>query len=197
MRRAAWLALLLAGCAGPGPAPSGVEAAVFEVDVTPPLGHALCGGMVAPAARIADPLAARGVLVRSAEGVFVIAALDWTELRNDAYARWRGELARAAGTSPDRVLLSCTHVHDAPYADLGAQRRLEAGLHVDPDFHERAVQATAAAVARAAGEYRRVSHVSAGEADVDQVACNRRVVGPDGKVRFNRYSLYMYSVLLV
>jgi hypothetical protein len=53
---------------------------------------------------------------------------DWCEIRNDAYARWRQALAEAAGTIPQRVLVTSVHQHDAPLADLMAQRILaEAG----------------------------------------------------------------------
>ncbi len=189
MRRAV-LFLLLAGCAtAPAPAPD-YRLATFRADITPPLGHALCGGMVAPASTIADPLSALGIVLYGPDQPLLIVALDWTELRNDAYARWRSELAKAAGTTPSRVILSCVHQHDAPYADLGAQRLLDAqgmkGFHVDPDFHERAVQAVATAVRNATP--RRITHVGTGEAAVEKVASNRRVVGPDGKAKFNRYS---------
>jgi len=184
--------LLLAGCAGAPAVPVGTfRIATFEADLTPPLGHALCGGMVAPAARIADPLSGRGIILWSGSEPLVIAALDWTELRNDAYARWRSELARAAGTSPRRVLLSCVHQHDAPYADLEAQRLLDAqglkGFHVDPEFHERAVQGLASAVREAARAPRTITHLGTGRAQVDRVACNRRVV-VNGKATFKRYS---------
>src|SRR5690349_19835168 len=90
--------LLLAACAGPEGADgdSRFRIATFVADVAPPRGHALCVGRVAPAARIADPLSARGLLLLGPADPIVLAALDWTELRNDAYARWRHELARAA-----------------------------------------------------------------------------------------------------
>jgi len=187
--------LLGLGCsAGPGPESSyGFRIASFSADITPPVGHPLCGGMVPPAARIADPLCARGLVIWAgrAEPV-VIAAVDWTELRNDAYARWRSEIARAAGTTPARVLLSCVHQHDAPYADLEAQRLLDAhglpGLHVDPAFHERAVQAAAAALRESIRTPRRVTHLGTGQAEVERVASNRRVVTADGRVTFKRYS---------
>ncbi len=182
--------LLLAGCAGAPGTAAGFRIAVFSADITPPLGHPLCGGMVAPAARIADPLSARGVVVRGAAEPIVIAALDWTELRNEAYDAWRDALAAAAGTTRRRVILSCVHQHDAPYADLDAQRRLDAvglkGFHVDPAFHARAVEAVAAAVRSAVP--RPVTHLGVGEADVERVASNRRVVLPDGRPTFKRYS---------
>lgn len=186
--------LFIAGCSGPSGRPSGASfrIATFSADITPPIGHALCGGMVAPAARIADPLFARGFVLLGGREPVVVAALDWTELRNEAFDRWRGELARAAGTSPRSVLLSCVHQHDAPYADLEAQRLLDAhglkGFHVDPAFHERAVQVVASAVRDAVKTPRPVTHLGMGQAKVDRVASNRRVVLPDGRATFKRYS---------
>lgn len=165
-----------------------VTIATFTADVTPPLGHALCGGMVKPAARIADRLSARGFVLRGGETV-VFAALDWTELRNDAYEAWREALAAAAGTSTSRVLVHCVHQHDAPYADLEAQRLLDGvglkGFHVDPDFHAKALKEVVDALRAALP--RKITHVGTGEADVDGVASNRRVV-VDGKPTFKRYS---------
>lgn len=192
MNRLVLALLILGGCAGVPAAAPEFRIATFSADVTPPLGHALCGGMVAPAARIGDPLSARGVVLWGSGDPVVIAVIDWTELRNDAYQRWRSELARAAGTTPSRILLSCVHQHDAPYADLGAQRLLDAqglkGFHVDPDFHERSIQAVAAAVRDAATKPRPLSQIGIGQAEVLRVASNRRVVLPDGRVTFKRYS---------
>jgi hypothetical protein len=186
--------LLAAGCSG-SPAADGrgsFRIAPFSAEITPPLGHALCGGMVKPAERIADPLFARGIVLWGGAEPVVFAALDWTELHNEAFDRWRGELAKAAGTSPRRVLVSCVHQHDAPYADLEAQRLLDAqglkGFHVDPDFHERALQNVAAAVREAVRAPRRITQLGMGQAKVDRVSSNRRVVLADGKVTFKRYS---------
>ena len=46
----------------------------------------------------------------------------------------------------------------------------------------------AAAVRVATREARAVSHLGMGEAEVEKVASNRRVLGPDGKVQFVRYT---------
>jgi len=194
MRLLPLLLLLTVACSGAEPSARGqFRIATFSAEITPPVGHALCGGMVKPAERVADPLFARGIVLWGGDGPPVVfAALDWTEVRNEAYERWRSELARAAGTSPPRVFLSCVHQHDAPYADLEAQRLLDAqglqGFHVDPAFHERALQAVAGALREAARAPRRVTHLGMGEAEVERVASNRRVVAPDGRVTFKRYS---------
>lgn len=194
-RRGFGLALLaLVGCGGGTARPEAppFRLALFAADVTPPLGHPLCGGMVAPAARIADPLSARGLVLWGGGEPVVVAAVDWTELRNEAYDQWRDILAAAAGTTRSRVLLSCVHQHDAPYADLDAQRRLDAvglrGFHIDPAFHARALEAVAAAVREAVKAPRRITRIGLGEAEVERVASNRRVVLPDGRPTFKRYS---------
>jgi len=49
----------------------------------------------------------------------VYVVLDWCEIRNDALERWRSVLAEAAGTSPQRVMVSAVHQHEAQRAWLG------------------------------------------------------------------------------
>lgn len=164
--------------------------AVFQADVTPPVGGALFNNV--RARRIVDPLYAQGLVLMGGEGPIVIAALDWCEIRNDAYDRWRSALAAAANTVPEKALVSCVHQHDAPYADTEAQRLFTAagapGRICDPEFHERAVQRVAAAVRAAVKKTRRVTHFGTGQAQVEQVASNRRFVTSEGKVSFGRTS---------
>ena len=166
--------------------------AAFRADVTPRLGHPLLGGHFAPARSIDDPLFVHGVVLLGGDAPIVLAAVDWCEIRNDAYARWREALAEAAGTSTQRVLLSSVHQHDAPLADLTAARHLaEAGVErpiIDPDFHERMVQRTAAALKQSLSSARRVTHYGIGRAIVRRVASNRRVVLSDGSPAFARGS---------
>jgi hypothetical protein len=84
------------------------------------------------------------------------------------------------------------HQHDAPVADLGAQRLLdEVGLAkqlCDPEFHEVAVQRVASALRKSLPEARRVTHLGTGHSLVQDVASNRRVVLSDGRVAFSRGS---------
>src|SRR5262245_8234708 len=166
--------------------------AIFSADVTPPLGHALMGGGIAPAKQIDDPLFAHGFVLLGAGKPVVVAAVDWCEIRNDAYDRWREALAEAAGTSADRVLVTALHQHDAPIADLEAQRLLDKagakGSICDLKFHEQAVKRVAAALREGRKKPRRVTHVGTGQAKVEQVASNRRYLLPDGKPAFNRTS---------
>jgi hypothetical protein len=188
---------IMAASLGCGPAFAGsakapLRIATFTADVTPPLGHALMGGGIAPAKEIVDPLSARGFVLLGAGGPIVLAAVDWCEIRNDAYERWREVLAGAAGTEPSRVIVTSLHQHDTPIADLTAQRLLDergaGGSICDLEFHERAVQGVAAALRVGLKETRTVTHCGIGQARVENVASNRRYIGPDGRPRFNRMS---------
>ena len=63
----------------------------------------------------------------------VLCALDWAELSNGDYDRWRGELAQAVGTEAERVAVHCIHAHDTPWPDRDAQDILDA--HGPPQYH--------------------------------------------------------------
>jgi hypothetical protein len=166
--------------------------ATFIAEVTPPLDHPLMGGGIAPAARVDDPLFVHGLVFLGGGEPVVLAAVDWCEIRNDAYTRWREALAQAAGTKPERVLVSCLHQHDAPIADLEAERLLREakakGSICDPEFLEKAVQRVAKAVKDCLADAQPFTHVGTGQAKVEQLASNRRYVGPDGKPQFGRGS---------
>jgi putative membrane-bound dehydrogenase-like protein len=169
--------------------------ATFSADVTPPLGHPLLGGTTTPppAHAVDDLLFARGLVLIGGEMPVVIVAIDWCEIRNDAYDRWRDVLAEAAGTTRQRVLVGSVHQHDTPLADLEAQRVLDrsklGGSLIDLEFHERCVQRTASALRDAVRRARRVTHIGTSKAKVDRVASNRRYLGPDGQPRFDRSSM--------
>jgi hypothetical protein len=159
-----------------------------------PMGHALMGGGIAPARSVDDPLEAVGlVLSGPGQPPIVVVSVDWCEIRNDAYERWRSALAEAAGTEPGRVLVTAVHVHDAPVADLAAEEVLRAngcvGSVCDPDFHEVAVSRVADALrdALAAGGDP-VTHLGFGGAEVRQVGSNRRYPRSDGSISFGRTS---------
>src|SRR5262245_29977132 len=78
--------------------------ATFQADVTVPIGHGMMGGAW-QATRIADPLEARGLALLGPGAPVVVVAVDWCEIRNDAYERWQTALTEAAGTARERVLV--------------------------------------------------------------------------------------------
>src|SRR5262249_53435608 len=99
---------------------------------------------------------------------------------------------KAAGTTRERVAVHCLHQHDAPGCDFEADELLAqyklGGKLFDPAFARKAIDRVANAVAKAAKQPRSVTHIGVGKAKVEQVASTRRVMGPDGKVKYVRYS---------
>lgn len=165
--------------------------AAFHADVTVPMGHGMMGGSWLSKS-VADPLEAHGLVLSGGGDPIVLVSVDWCEIRNEAYRRWQTVLAEAAGTKPERVLVTAVHQHDAPVADLEAERFLRerklAGTVCDPEFHERAVQRVAAALKESLKRAQPFTHVGTGQAKVEKIASNRRYTLPDGSVHFDRMS---------
>lgn len=169
--------------------------ATFSTDVTPLLGHPLLAGVSSPppVIRVDDPLYAHGFVLIGGEKPIVFVAIDWCEIRNDAYDRWRDVLAEAAGTDRPRVLVHSVHQHDAPISDLTAEnilrkRETEASV-CDLAWHEDCVQRTAQALRKAQKSARPLTYIGLGEAAVIEVASNRRYVDSEGRIRFDRSSM--------
>lgn len=162
--------------------------ATFAADLTPPAGSPLCIGLVMPVARVADPLQARGVvLYPDREKPIVLCALDWLGVGNTSQDEWKQGLARAVGTEPSRVVVHTVHQHDAPGSDASASTLLGMDGVLESNAYSRQALSRTAAAAGAA-KPRRLTHVSAGQAPVAQVASNRRILGAGGKVEFVRYT---------
>jgi hypothetical protein len=159
----------------------------FNCDVTPPVGHPLCGGWIEPARTIVDPLRALGVILLGIGRPVVLCAVDWCGLRNEAHARWRQALAEATHTVPENVAVHCVHPHDAPFADLEAENLLErapgAMRSLDMKFFDQVVARTAEAARAALAGTVPFTHIGLGQARVQKVASNRRVIGPYGKIK--------------
>ena len=172
--------------------------ATFSADVTVPIGHGMMGGLW-KSKSVADPLFAKGVVLIGGEKPVVFVSVDWCEIRNASFDRWREELALAAGTSRERVLVSAIHQHEAPVTDLDAQqilnRRNLAGSICDLAFHEKAVRRVASSLRIAMDKKQRMTHLGLGQAKVEKIASNRRYVLPDGKISFGRGSSSGRNVL--
>jgi hypothetical protein len=194
MLRQLLLALLaLSALTAPATAGAPLKLATFQADVTPPVGTPLCDALVQPAKAIVDPLSARGVvLLPPGQKAIVLCAVDWVGVGNSGHDAFREALAQAAGTTRERVAVHCLHQHDAPGCDFQADEVLRphglGGKLFDPAFARKAIQKVAGAVREALTKPATVTRVGTGKAKVEQVASNRRVMGPDGKVKYVRYS---------
>jgi len=165
--------------------------AIFVSDVTPPLGHPLCGGWIKPAAAIGQPLVLKGVVLDGGRERCVLAAMDWCVLSGSAYDLFRDKMAAAAAVPANRVAIQTTHTHSAPIANARAQQLMAATEkplpHLDLEWLNRITDDAARAVSASLNHLQPFTHVGVGQARVEQFASNRRVPGPDGKVRV-RYS---------
>lgn len=168
-----------------------LRVARFAADVTPPPDSPLCYSLVVNSLSVEAPLQAKGVvLYPEVQKPIVLCAVDWLGIGGESHLAWRTQLAHACGTTPDRVAVHTVHQHDAPGADQGAQRILNArglGQLLSPEkFCQEAITRVAAAIK--AAKPVPVSQVAYGQAAVEQVASNRRIVSPEGKFLFQRFT---------
>jgi hypothetical protein len=188
-RRLVVLTLFLAVVDLPARGAEPLKVGVFAVDASPPIGSPMAYD---PANEILYPLSCRGIILIGQGEPVVLCAVDWLGIGNDGQTEFREALARGAGTSPKRVAVHTLHQHDAPHCDLSADRLLAAqGISkqvFDSAFARDVIARAASAVRAAKAEAKPVTHVGLGESDVEKVASNRRILGPDGKVQFVRYT---------
>jgi hypothetical protein len=172
--------------------PGTLHLSTFRFDVTPPMGHSLCGGWIRPVEVVDDQLEAIGYVLLGAGKPIVVCVVDWTGLLNEAHIRWREALAEAAGTTADRVTVHCVHQHNAPFVCLEAERIVlsqgDLPHIIEMDFYNRCLNAARKAVTESLKQAVPVTHVAHGETKVSQVAGNRRILGPEGTVVSQRSS---------
>lgn len=183
------LALIVAGMCLITNAAEPLRITTFSVDASPPIGAPLAYD---PTKGIQSPLSCKGIVILSDQKPVVMVAVDWIGIASGGQTVFKETLARAAGTDPSRVVVHTLHQHDAPRCDFAADElTLAQGLE-NAGFdarHARSVVSNAAEeLKRAIGAPHEVTHVGLGEGTVEMVASNRRILGPDGKVLYTRYT---------
>ena len=167
-----------------------LQVATFDVDATPPIGSMMAYDPVTN--RWDLGLRARGIVLLGAGEPIVLCAVDWIGIANEGHDAFQSALARAARTPPRRVAVHTLHQHDAPDCDFSAERILtEAGLdpgQFDGRFQRQVISSLEAAVRESLPRARPVTQIGLGAARVEKVASNRRILGPDGKVRATRWT---------
>jgi hypothetical protein len=159
---------------GMSPLPEGLRLAVFDIDATPPVGSQLAYNPVVRTWDLGQRV--KGIVLLGAGRPIVMVSFDWLSLENENNDEFRRSLAVAAGTIPERVVVHTTHVHDAIFGDL------------QNDFVLAVLKRLEMAVRTSLENTVPVTHISTGEAQVYKVASNRRIHGPDGKIRAGRMS---------
>lgn len=168
----------------------------FDMDVTPPAGsHYLAYD---PQVGTWDMgLRAKGIVIQGAGLPLVLCAIDWIGIGNEGMDVFKGTLAEAAGTKPERVSVHALHQHDAPRCDFSAERILiSAGA--DPaqfnpisfagDFAREVLQDLRKLVTESMKQSISVDQIGYGEAEIFEVASNRNIYDEKGMVRATRWS---------
>src|SRR5204863_7291465 len=90
------------------------------------------------------------------------------------------------------VAVHTLHQHTAPDCDYSAERILkDAGMsprQYEGTFQRQVISNLAVAVRESLPRAQPVTQIGLGQAKVEQVASNRRIPGPDGKIRATRYT---------
>lgn len=162
-----------------------LKVATFDIDATPPRGSRMAYDPMKETGELS--LRCRGIVLTGMERPVVLCAVDWIGIANGAHDAFCESLAEAAGTTPDRVAVHVLHQHDAPLADFSAGEILRSkGIETkvsDELFVRDVIGRAAQAVRGGMASARTATHAGFGSANVKEVASNRRIYGPDGKVR--------------
>lgn len=162
----------------------------FDIDATPPVGSYLAYDLMVNSWDLG--LRAKGIVLMGAGQPIVLCSIDWIGISNDSQDAFKRELANAAGTIPERVAVHTVHQHDAPICDFGAERILrEVGLDpksYDGTFARKVIDRLTIAVRNSLDKSQPVTHIGYGQAQVFEVASNRRIIDSDGKAKASRTS---------
>ncbi len=173
-----------------------LKVTTFDMDVTPPMGSNYL--TYTPQVGTWDmSLRAKGMVIQGAGQPIVLCAIDWIGIGNEGMDAFKGTLAEAAGTIPERVSVNVLHQHDAPRCDFGAEQRiLKAGadpslhhpVNFDGTFAREVLQDLRTVVKESLKHAQPVNHIGFGEAEVFKVASNRNIYDKNGMVRATRYT---------
>lgn len=167
-----------------------IKVSTFDVDATPPVGTRLTYDPMVNSWDLG--LRAKGIVIQGAGQPIVLCSVDWIGISNDSQDEFKRIMADAAGTIPQRVALHAIHQHDAPTSDFGAEKLLLAAglppLCFEGSFSRELMKRLDVAIRNSLKEAQNVTHIGLGEAEIFKVSSNRRILGPDGKVRASRTS---------
>lgn len=174
-----------------------LKLAVFDIDATPPVGSQLTY----------DPmlnnwdlgLRAKGIVILGAGQPIVMCSVDWIGISNESQDEFKRVMALAAGTIPSRVVVHAIHQHDAPTSDLGAEILMKsAGISpgaFEGSYTRDLIGRLSNAIKKSVLTASPFTHIGTGQAQVFKVSSNRRILGPDGKVKATRTSATKDSVI--
>ncbi len=163
--------------------PATLRAATFRCNVTLPLGNLL---YEKPLTTVEHPLLAKGVVLEGQRRRYVLCAVDWCTMRNSTHQMFRDKIAAAVKTDVACVAVQMVHQHTAPPVDGDAQRLLAAQpdppQYRDLEFLDQVSDRLAEAVGQSLKRLQPIDRIGTGQAKVERVASNRRILTPEGKI---------------
>ncbi len=171
--------------------PSGLRLSVFDVDATPPVGTRLASMVMTGTWDMG--IRAKGIVLYGAGKPIVLCSIDWIGISNEGQDEFKRALADAAETIPERIAVHTVHQHYSPECDFAAERFLKEA-EIDPmcyegTFARELINRLENAIRSSREKSQPVTQIGMGEAQVFKVASNRRILGPDGKVRETRWTV--------
>lgn len=156
------------------------------MDVTPPIGIYVCGGLYDRAVGVEEPLEIRGLIFESSatDERCAIAVIDYCYLCGRSHRRMVQAIARGAGLPETHVSVHANHVHDAPLINEEVHATFAdavPGVHDESYFARvpRDLEQTIRAAMKS--QPIGVGGVAFSSAAVYQFASTRRVLMADGK----------------
>ena len=189
---AASMVLLLPLVAPANPAPP-LQAAVAEIDITPPVGYRMAGYFDERLATgTHDPLKAKAIVLQQGKEKFALAFCDLVGISLNVSTNVRAKLSRLTGIPVAHILISCTHSHTGPLFD-DVRRDFFHGQAVakfgkDPQeeiYYPEFLTDKLVTVFREANDRLAPANVSVGIAKQEGLSFNRRYYMKNGKVAFN------------
>ena len=161
-----------------------LRVATFRADATPPNGEPLI--WLTPAAKVEDPLWAKGLVLADGNRRYVLCTVDWCGIGSSIHELFRRKIGAAANTDVTNVAVHVVHQHTAPYVDGDSNEILSrlgrpAGL-MTGRYLEELTDRIARAAAEATRRLEPFDSAGISESAVDRVASARRLFGHDGKV---------------
>ena len=166
-----------------------IRISTFHVDASPRIGSPLAYD---PTIAIQNPLSCRGIIIQSSQKPVILCSIDWLGVANGSQTEFKEAFAAAAGTTTNRVSIHAVHQHDAPRCDASAEKILSQYGYgkkaYDPILLNSVISRSVEAISKSMRSAQTVTHLGLGKAAVKMVASNRRILGPDGKVKITRYT---------
>ena len=151
---------------------------VCEVDITPPVGTAMCGSLAPrPSVGVEDPLYAKAIVLESEGTRLAYVILDIVALERKEGDEAVRQAAARTGIPADHIVWACSHTHTGPYTCFEEEVGGEA---IDREWLAALPGKFALAVA-GADDAKRPAHASRARGYCHSLAHNRRNRYKDGR----------------